>query len=258
MERFTHKLAIAPDRLDLDHLRRHLGRHRADPGQHLHPQDPVGLLRGEEPLSGAAARREGPATPTAVWNSILEHEGSVQHLDCLSDDEKDVFKTAFETRPALGHRTGRRPHAGDLPAPVGQPLPARRRRQVGPAHAALDGVGARLQVALLPALQVGAARRLRRRRGSGERSTCEAPPRPTTRNAWPASRGLGGLTTETPAGRRGFLFLAFSHGEKEGPAGGAADGGRLRGCALAATPHPLTLPSLRDGPLPLPLGEGFV
>jgi len=31
-----------------------------------------------------------------IWNSILEHEGSVQHLDCLTQDEKDVFKTAFE------------------------------------------------------------------------------------------------------------------------------------------------------------------
>ena len=31
-----------------------------------------------------------------TWASILEHEGSVQHLDFLSDDEKDIFKTAFE------------------------------------------------------------------------------------------------------------------------------------------------------------------
>ncbi len=31
-----------------------------------------------------------------VWTSILEHEGSVQHLEFLSQDEKDVFKTAFE------------------------------------------------------------------------------------------------------------------------------------------------------------------
>ena len=30
------------------------------------------------------------------WDSILEHEGSVQHLNFLTDDEKDVFKTAFE------------------------------------------------------------------------------------------------------------------------------------------------------------------
>ncbi|MBK3801726.1 ribonucleoside-diphosphate reductase subunit alpha [Azospirillum brasilense] len=31
-----------------------------------------------------------------VWQSIIEHEGSVQHLDLLSDDEKSVFRTAFE------------------------------------------------------------------------------------------------------------------------------------------------------------------
>ena len=31
-----------------------------------------------------------------VWQSILENEGSVQHLECLSDDEKATFKTAFE------------------------------------------------------------------------------------------------------------------------------------------------------------------
>ena len=31
-----------------------------------------------------------------VWSSITVNEGSVQHLDFLSDDEKAVFKTAFE------------------------------------------------------------------------------------------------------------------------------------------------------------------
>ena len=32
----------------------------------------------------------------AQWDSILAHEGSVQHLEWLSQDDKDVFKTAFE------------------------------------------------------------------------------------------------------------------------------------------------------------------
>ncbi|QJQ31969.1 ribonucleoside-diphosphate reductase subunit alpha [Sphingomonas lacunae] len=32
----------------------------------------------------------------AVWNSILERGGSVQHLDFLSQEEKDTFKTSFE------------------------------------------------------------------------------------------------------------------------------------------------------------------
>ena len=31
-----------------------------------------------------------------IWNSILEQGGSVQHLDFLSAEEKDVFKTSFE------------------------------------------------------------------------------------------------------------------------------------------------------------------
>jgi ribonucleoside-diphosphate reductase alpha chain len=32
----------------------------------------------------------------AIWSSILEHGGSVQHLDFLSQEEKDTFKTSFE------------------------------------------------------------------------------------------------------------------------------------------------------------------
>jgi ribonucleoside-diphosphate reductase alpha chain len=31
-----------------------------------------------------------------TWASIVEQEGSVQHLDCLSDEEKAVYRTAFE------------------------------------------------------------------------------------------------------------------------------------------------------------------
>jgi ribonucleoside-diphosphate reductase alpha chain len=32
----------------------------------------------------------------AVWNTILERGGSVQHLDFLSQEEKDCYKTSFE------------------------------------------------------------------------------------------------------------------------------------------------------------------
>src|SRR3546814_7176763 len=33
-----------------------------------------------------------------VWTSITINGGSVQHLDFLSDDEKDVFKTALDRK----------------------------------------------------------------------------------------------------------------------------------------------------------------
>lgn len=46
-----------------------------------------------------------------VWSSIFTNEGSVQHLDILSQDEKDVFKTAFELdqRWLIEHAADRTP-----------------------------------------------------------------------------------------------------------------------------------------------------
>ncbi len=46
-----------------------------------------------------------------TWSSISVNEGSVQHLDFLSDDEKDVFKTAFELdqRWLIEHAADRAP-----------------------------------------------------------------------------------------------------------------------------------------------------
>ena len=49
-------------RLDLHHLRRHQRLHRADPGQCLYPQDPVGRLLGAQSLSAGAAGSQGRRT----------------------------------------------------------------------------------------------------------------------------------------------------------------------------------------------------
>ncbi|WP_144096291.1 ribonucleoside-diphosphate reductase subunit alpha [Croceicoccus sediminis] len=40
--------------------------------------------------------REKSKDSTNVWNSILEHGGSVQHLDFLTPEEKATYKTSFE------------------------------------------------------------------------------------------------------------------------------------------------------------------
>lgn len=47
-----------------------------------------------------------------TWSSIFMHEGSVQHLDFLDDNEKDVFKTAFELdqRWLIEHAGDRTPY----------------------------------------------------------------------------------------------------------------------------------------------------
>ena len=47
-----------------------------------------------------------------VWGTILEKEGSVQHLDELDDHEKSVFRTAFEIdqRWIIEHAADRSPY----------------------------------------------------------------------------------------------------------------------------------------------------
>ena len=47
-----------------------------------------------------------------TWSSIVVNEGSVQHLDCMTDDEKDIFRTAFEIdqRWLIEHAADRTPH----------------------------------------------------------------------------------------------------------------------------------------------------
>ena len=60
-------------------------------------------------LAGVLARHGRDDTET--WSSITTHEGSVQHLDFLTDHERDVFKTAFELdqRWVIDHAADRQP-----------------------------------------------------------------------------------------------------------------------------------------------------
>ncbi len=59
-----------------------------------------------------------------TWSSITVREGSVQHLDFLSDDEKDTFKTAFEIDQRWLDRSCGRPGGIYLPVAVAECLPA--------------------------------------------------------------------------------------------------------------------------------------
>ena len=47
-----------------------------------------------------------------TWRSIVINKGSVQHLDCLTEDEKDIFKTAVEINQAwiIEHAAARQEH----------------------------------------------------------------------------------------------------------------------------------------------------
>jgi ribonucleoside-diphosphate reductase alpha chain len=86
MERFSHKLAIAPT-ASISIIC----------GGTSAGIEPIPAnIYSHKTLSGTFAVKSPYHNTPAVWDSILENEGSVQHLDFLSQDDKDVYKTAFE------------------------------------------------------------------------------------------------------------------------------------------------------------------
>ncbi|MGE0717912.1 MAG: ribonucleoside-diphosphate reductase subunit alpha [Alphaproteobacteria bacterium] len=95
MERFTHKLAIAPTAsISIICGGASAGIEPIPANVYTHK-----TLSGSFSVRNPHLRRllcEKGEDREAVWQSILEHEGSVQHLDCLDDDEKACFRTAFE------------------------------------------------------------------------------------------------------------------------------------------------------------------
>ena len=95
MERFSHKLAIAPTAsisiicggtsAGIEPIPANIYTHKTLSGS----------FAVRNPYLERLLDAKGQNT-AAVWDTILENEGSVQHLDFLSADEKDVYKTAFE------------------------------------------------------------------------------------------------------------------------------------------------------------------
>lgn len=95
MERFSHKLAIAPTAsisiicggtsAGIEPIPANIYTHKTLSGS----------FAVRNPYLEALLEQKGRNTPE-VWADILENEGSVSRLDFLSDDEKSVFKTAFE------------------------------------------------------------------------------------------------------------------------------------------------------------------
>ncbi|MGE5500298.1 MAG: ribonucleoside-diphosphate reductase subunit alpha [Ignavibacteriales bacterium] len=95
MERFSHKLAIAPTAsISIICGGTSAGIEPIPANVYTH-KTLSGSFAVKNPYLEKLLEEKGQNTD-AVWNSILEREGSVQHLDFLSQDEKDVYKTAFE------------------------------------------------------------------------------------------------------------------------------------------------------------------
>jgi ribonucleoside-diphosphate reductase alpha chain len=110
-ERFSHKLAIAPT-ASISII---CG--GASPG--IEPS--AANVYNHKTLSGSFVVRnpylekvleQKGMNDEDTWTSIMTSQGSVQHLDCLDDHEKAVFKTAFELdqRWLVEHAADRTPY----------------------------------------------------------------------------------------------------------------------------------------------------
>ena len=110
-ERFSHKLAIAPT-ASISII---CG--GASPG--IEPS--AANVYNHKTLSGSFVVRnpylekvleQKGKNDEDTWTSIMTSQGSVQHLDCLDDHEKAVFKTAFELdqRWLVEHAADRTPY----------------------------------------------------------------------------------------------------------------------------------------------------
>ncbi|MDO8411246.1 MAG: ribonucleoside-diphosphate reductase subunit alpha [Phenylobacterium sp.] len=95
MERFSHKLAIAPTASISIICGGTSAGIEPIPANIYSHKTLSGTFAVRNPYLERLLEEKGLNTP-AVWDTILENEGSVQHLEGLSDDEKDVYKTAFE------------------------------------------------------------------------------------------------------------------------------------------------------------------
>ncbi len=110
MERFSHKMAVAPTAsisiicggtsAGIEPIPANIYTHKTLSGSFT--------VRNK--FLEAALERHGRNTD-GIWATILENEGSVQHLDFLDSYEKDVFKTAFEIdqRWVIEHAADRAP-----------------------------------------------------------------------------------------------------------------------------------------------------
>ena len=95
MERFTHKTAIAPT------ASISIIAGNSSPG--IEPYNANTFT--QKTLTGSfnvknkhlkKLLQEKGLDTEEIWSSIMSHEGSIHHLDFLTQHEKDVFKTAFE------------------------------------------------------------------------------------------------------------------------------------------------------------------
>ena len=107
-QRFSHLMAVAPNASSsiimgntspsIEPYRANAYRQDTLSGSHLNKNrwlDKV-IMKHLDPEGGVVLTPKGEEEYADIWSSIIANDGSCQHLDILTDDEKAVFKTSME------------------------------------------------------------------------------------------------------------------------------------------------------------------
>src|SRR5262249_53077174 len=95
MARFSHKLSIAPTASISIICGGTSACIEPIPANIYTHKTLSGAIPVRNPHLAALLAKKGADTQE-IWQSIIEHEGSVAHLDMLSEQEKATYRTAFE------------------------------------------------------------------------------------------------------------------------------------------------------------------
>ena len=111
MERFTHKTAIAPT-ASISVIACSTSPGIEPINSNAYTQKSLtGSFNIRNKYLKALLQEKGQDSDD-IWSSIMNHEGSISHLDFLNNNEKDVFKTAFEINQEwlIEHAADRTPY----------------------------------------------------------------------------------------------------------------------------------------------------
>ena len=182
MERFSNKMAIAPTASisiicggaspGIEPIAANVYTHKTLSGSFS--------VRNPYLREAAEPRRAG--TTEDIWSSIITTEGSVQHLDFLDDQEKAVFKTAFEIdqRWLIEHAADRTPFICQASRSTSSCRPTSHKRDLHQIHLMAWKKGVKIAVLLPFALDPARRRRVQRRAVGAARRPRSRKPKTST------------------------------------------------------------------------------
>ena len=168
MERFTYKMAIAPTASIASSAAAPRACIEPIPANIYTHKTLSGSFSVKNPYLEKLLTRRAQNTDDGLELDPRARAARSSTSTSSTERGKGRLQDRLRDRPALADRTRRRPHALSSARPVAEPLSPGRRRQVGPAHAALPAWERGMKTLYYCRSKSHPARRLRRQAGKAD------------------------------------------------------------------------------------------